>query len=285
MGKIRLSLTPWLNHSWQVPLYVSVRGLTTSPIPIGYESLEIEFDFIAHSLLLRTSRGEERSFPLQPESVADFYKRTFQLLRELDIDVAIHTTPNELANPIPFPEDTRHASFDADAAHRFWRVLLQADRVFKHFRTGFLGKASPIHFFWGSFDLAVTRYSGRPAPLHAGGIPGLPDAVTREAYSHEESSVGFWPGTDAFPQAAFYSYAYPEPPTFRDATVKPGEAAFDKSFGEFMLPYEAVRSSASPDDTLLEFLQSTYAAAADRGRWDRAALECSLGVPGQVRAV
>ena len=192
--------------------------------------------------------------------------------------------PNEIADPIPFPEDTRHASYDADAAHRFWRVLVQVDRVFKQFRSGFLGKASPIHFFWGSFDLAVTRFSGRAAPLHPGGVPGLPDEVTREAYSHEVSSAGFWPGSDAFPQAAFYSYAYPEPEGFRDCPIVEG-ARFENSLGEFILPYDAVRSAASPDDILLDFLSTTYAAAADCGNWDRSALDCPLGSPRRPRHV
>ena len=217
VGKVRLALSPWLNHGWQVPLYVTARGLGTSPIPVGNEILEIEFDFIAHRLHMRTSRGDERDLELQPQSVADFYARVIGLLNDLRIPVSINAMPNEVPDPIPFPEDRVHASYDAQAAHRFWRALVQADRVFKLFRSGFLGKSSPVHFFWGSFDLAVTRFSGRPAPLHPGGVPGLPDDVTREAYSHEVSSAGFWPGSEAFPQAAFYSYAYPEPPGFREA--------------------------------------------------------------------
>jgi hypothetical protein len=192
--------------------------------------------------------------------------------------------PNEVADPIRFSEDRVHASYDRDAAHRFWRVLVQVDRVFKLFRSGFLGKVSPVHFFWGSFDLAVTRFSGRPAPLHPGGVPGLPDPVTREAYSHEVSSAGFWPGSDAFPYPAFYSYAYPEPPGFRDAEVT-SAASFDRALGEFILPYDAVCRSADPDAMLLDFLITTYNAAADAGRWDRAALECAIGAPAQVRAV
>ena len=222
VGKVRLSLSPWLNHGWQVPLYVTARGLGTSPIPVGNEILEIEFDFIAHRLHMRTSRGDERDLELQPQSVADFYARVIGLLNDLRIPVSINTMPNEVPDPIPFPEDRVHASYDADVAHRFWRALVQADRVFKLFRSGFLGKSSPVHFFWGSFDLAVTRFSGRPAPLHPGGVPGLPDDVTREAYSHEVSSAGFWPGSEAFPRAAFYSYAYPEPPGFREAVRDAG---------------------------------------------------------------
>jgi hypothetical protein len=192
--------------------------------------------------------------------------------------------PNEIPNPVRFSEDRVHAAYDAAAAHRFWRVLVQADRVFKLFRSGFLGKASPVHFFWGSFDLAVTRFSGRPAPRHPGGVPGLPDAVTREAYSHEVSSAGFWPGNEAFPHAAFYAYAYPEPAGFRDRPVPPG-ASFDGTLGEFILPYDALRAAAAPDALLLDFLSSTYVAAADAGHWDRAALECALGAPARVRPV
>jgi Family of unknown function (DUF5996) len=282
VGKVRLTLTPWLNHGWQAPLYVTARGLGTSPIPIGTEIFEIEFDFVGHRLAVRTSRGAERSLPLRPQSVADFYHATIDLLDGVGIAVRIKETPNEVPNPIRFSEDRIHAAYDADAAQRFWRALVQADRVFKLFRTGFLGKASPVHFFWGSFDLAATRFSGRRAPLHPGGVPGLPDAVTREAYSHEVSSAGFWPGGEAFPRAAFYAYAYPEPAGFRDRAVTPG-AAFDTTLGEFILPYETVAQAPEPDALLLDFLSTTYAAAADTGRWDRAALECPLGVPGRVR--
>lgn len=284
VGKVRLALTPWLNHGWHVPLYVSARGLTTSPVPVGREILEIEFDFIAHRLLVRTSRGDERMLPLRPQSVAAFYADLFGLLGEMGIKVSINEMPNEVQNPIPFSGDHEHASYDADAAHRFWRVLMQTDRVFKLFRSGFLGKVSPVHFFWGSFDLAVTRFSGREAPLHPGGVPGLADAVTREAYSHEVSSAGFWPGSDAYPQAAFYSYAYPEPPGFRDAAIPVG-AEFDSTLGEFILRYDVLREAPDPDAMLLDFLTSTYAAAADGGRWDRAALECDFGAPARVRSV
>jgi hypothetical protein len=282
VGKIRLTLTPWLNHSWQVTLYVTARGLGTSPIPIGDEILEIDFDFIAHRLVARTSRGAEAILPLQPQSVAEFYRRIFDLLNGLGVSVAIDEMPSEMANAIRFSQDHAHASYDAAAAQRFWRALVQVDRVFKLFRSGFLGKASPIHFFWGSFDLAVTRFSGRTAPKHPGGVPGLPDAVACEAYSHEECSAGFWPGSDAFPQAAFYSYAYPEPAGYRDRSVARG-AHFDAKLGEFLLPYDTVRSAADPDALLLDFLSTTYAAAADTGGWDRPALECPIGVPGRVR--
>ena len=282
VGKVRLKLTPWLNHGWQVPLYVTARGLGTSPIPVGSEILEIEFDFVAHRLAARTSRGEERTLALEPRTVADFYRRVIDLLDGIGVAVAIDEMPSEVPNPIRFSQDRIHASYDAPAAHRFWRALVQVDRVFKLFRSGFLGKASPVHFFWGGFDLAVTRFSGRRAPPHPGGIPGLPDPITREAYSHEASSAGFWPGNEAFPQAAFYSYAYPEPAGFRDRTVPPG-AGFDAKLGEFILPYEAVRTAANPDVLLLDFLSATYAAAADTGGWDRAALECPMGVPARVR--
>jgi hypothetical protein len=284
VGKVRLQLTPWVNHSWQVPLYVTARGLGTSPIPFAEQLLEIEFDFLSQQLLLRTSAGAQRALALEPRSVADFYVRVLGLLHELGVLVSINDLPSELEHPVRFPEDHVHASYDAAAAQRFWRVLVASTRVFSHFRSGFLGKVSPVHFFWGSFDLAVTRFSGRRAPLHPGGVPGLPDAVAREAYSHEVSSAGFWPGNDAFPHAAFYSYAYPEPAGFRERPVTRG-AHYEAKLGEFVLPYEVVRASAAPEDALLEFLSMTYAAAAECGRWDRAALECSLGVPAQVRAV
>jgi hypothetical protein len=283
VGKVRLALTPWVNHSWQVPLYVTARGLGTSPIPAGHEILEIEFDFVAHQLVARVSTGDERSLPLEPQTVADFYRRVMAALRELGVAVSIDEMPNEFPDPIRFSQDVKHASYDAAAAHRFWRALVQTDRLFKLFRSAFLGKASPTHFFWGSFDLAVTRFSGRPAPLHPGGVPGLPDAVVREAYSHEVSSAGFWPGSDAYPQAAFYSYAYPEPKGFRDRNLVSG--GFDATLGEFILPYDAVRRASDPDATLLDFLEATYAAAAETGHWDRSALECDLGVPGRVRPI
>jgi hypothetical protein len=284
VGKVRLTLTPWLNHGWQVPLYVTACGLGTSPIPAGSEILEIEFDFISHRLVARTSRGGERELPLEPQPVADFYHRVIDLLDDIGVAIVIHEMPNEVPNPIRFSEDRTHAAYDPAAAHRFWLALVQADRVFKLFRTGFLGKGSPVHFFWGSFDLAVTRFSGRTAPRHPGGVPGLPDAVTREAYSHEVSSAGFWPGNEAFPQAAFYSYAYPEPTGFRDRPVTPG-AHFDKTLGEFILPYDTMRTAPEPDALLLDFLSTTYAAAAETGGWDRKSLECPIGIPGQVRRV
>jgi hypothetical protein len=284
VGKIRLSLTPWVNHSWQVPLYVTARGLGTSAIPIGSEILEIEFDFIAQQLLVRTSAGDERSFALEPQTVAAFYSRVVDLLTSVGVTVAINELPSELPNAIRFPQDELHKAYDPSATHRFWRALVQIDRVFKLFRSGFLGKVSPVHFFWGSFDLAVTRFSGRSAPPHPGGVPGLPDAVTREAYSHEVSSAGFWPGNDTFPQAAFYSYAYPQPAGFAERSVTTG-TEYNRTLGEFILPYDTVRNAADPEHTLLDFLSSTYAAAADSAKWDREGLECSMGAPGRVRPV
>jgi hypothetical protein len=282
VGKIRLSLAPWMNHSWQVPLYVTAQGLGTSPIYHGSDALEFEFDFLKSRLLVRSSVGQERALPLEPQSVAQFFTRLMQLLRELAIEVSISELPCELVNPIRFSQDRAHAAYDQDAARQFWRVLLQADRVLKLFRSGFIGKASPVHFFWGSFDLAVTRFSGRRAPLHPGGVPGLRDEVTREAYSHEVSSAGFWPGNEDFPQAAFYSYAYPEPAHYPEYALTP-PGRYDNSLREFILPYDAVRTASDPDAVLLDFLTDTYAAAADDAQWDRGALECPIGVPGRVR--
>ena len=285
VGKIRLARTPWLNHSWHVTLYVTARGLTTSPIPDGTRSFEIAFDFIEHVLRISTSDGARRQFPLAGQSVASFYAMTIATLAELGIHVTIDEIPNELPEPIKFSQDSVHASYDGDAVGRFFRILLNADRVFKQFRTGFLGKASPVHFFWGSFDLAVTRFSGRRAPRHPGGVPHLADAVACEAYSHEVSSAGFWPGSGAIDYPAFYSYAYPEPAGYRTTKVKPDAAFFHETLGEFVLPYDAVRSAADPDQALLDFLQSTYEAAANAAKWDRAALECPPGQPGVVREI
>jgi hypothetical protein len=285
VGKIRLTLSPWLNHSWHVTLYVTGRGLSTSPIPYAARNFEIEFDFIDHVLKISTSDGAVRQFALAGHSVATFYARIMADLTELGIHVTIDEMPNELPDPVRFSLDTAHASYDADAAGRFFRILVNADRVFKQFRTGFLGKASPVHFFWGGFDLAVTRFSGRRAPRHPGGVPSLPDAVACEAYSHEVSSAGFWPGSGAIDYPAFYSYAYPEPAGFRAAPVKPEAAFFSEAVGEFILPYDAVRTAENPDKTLLDFLQSTYEAAANAAKWDREALECDSGKPGVVRPV
>ncbi len=273
VGKIRLAQTPWVNHSWHTTLYVTSRGLTTSPIPYGSRTFQIDFDFIDHKLLIETSDGGVKTMALSSRPVADYYEELFNKLTELNLKVKIHTTPNELPAPIPFEKDYEHASYTADHANRFWRALVQADRVFKQFRARFIGKCSPVHFFWGSFDLAVTRFSGRRAPEHPGGVPHLPDWVTREAYSHEVSSCGFWPGSEQMPQPVFYSYAYPEPQGFSTAPVGPAGAGYSSEMREFIFPYDDVRNSASPDEALLEFLQSSYEAAADFGAWDRAELE------------
>jgi Family of unknown function (DUF5996) len=285
VGKIRLTRSPWLNHSWHVALYVTPRGLTTSPIPDGTRAFQIDFDFIDHALRISASNGAQRQFALAGQSVASFYAAAMAALKELGIAVTIDEMPNELPDPIRFSQDTVHASYDPDAVRRFLQILVNCDRVFKQFRTGFLGKASPVHFFWGSFDLAVTRFSGRRAPRHAGGVPNLPDAVAHEAYSHEVSSAGFWPGSGAVDYPAFYSYAYPEPAGFRTTKVKPDAAFFSEALGEFILPYDAVRMAAVPDQALLDFLQTTYEAAAISAKWDRDALECALGQPGVVRQI
>jgi hypothetical protein len=285
VGKIRYARSPWLNHSWHVALYVTARGLTTSPIPDGMRTFQIDFDFIDHVLWISSSDGAQRQFALSGQSVASFYESVMAALAELDIHVEIDQMPNELPDPIRFSQDTRHASYDPDAVQRFFRILVNADRVFKQFRTGFLGKASPVHFFWGSFDLTVTRFSGRGAPRHPGGVPNLPDAVACEAYSHEESSAGFWPGSGAIDYPAFYSYAYPESAGYRATKVRPDAAFFSEALGEFILPYDAVRTADDPEKALLEFLQSSYEAAANAGKWDREALECAPGQPRVVRQI
>ncbi len=285
VGKIRLSKTPWVNHGWHVPLYVSPRGLTTSSIPSGSLIFEISFDFIAGALNIVVSDGSLRALPLRSQSVASFHQSVLRALQELGIEAEISDRPCEIAGAIPFRQDQVSRDYDAGAALRFWRALVQIDRVFKLFRTGFLGKSSPVHFFWGSFDLAVTRFSGRPAPLFEGKVPGLAINVMREAYSHEVSSAGFWPGGNGIDYAAFYSYAYPANEAFRHASVRPAEAFFSKALGEFLLPYEAVRRAADPGAALLEFLQSTYEAAAVSANWDRAGLECAVGQRGVPRAV
>jgi len=273
VGKIRLVLSPWTNHSWHVTLYVTSRGLTTSPIPYGSYTFEILFDFIDHQLLIDKSDGARRTIPLKPQSVAEFYRTVMKTLSDLELPVTINTTPNEIENPIPFDQDEEHRSYDREYANRFWHVLVQSDRVFKEFRSRFCGKCSPVHFFWGSFDLAVTRFSGRPAPPHPGGVPHLPDEITREAYSQEVSSLGFWPGNAAAPTPLFYSYAYPEPPGFAQAKIRPDAAFYEAKLREFILPYDAVRSAEKPDEVLLEFAQSAYDAASKLGKWDRDALE------------
>jgi len=284
VGKVRLTLTPWLNHSWHVALYVTARGLTTSPIPWRGGGFQIDLDFIDHVLWVRTSDGHFRQLVLKPVSVAEFYEDMMIALRELGINVQITTTPCEIADCIPFDQDTVHAAYDPEYANRFWRVLLSTSDVFAQFRTGFLGKASPVHFFWGSFDLAVTRFSGRPAPRHPGGVPHLPNSVAQEAYSHEVSSAGFWPGGGGpIDYAAFYSYAYPAPEGFGLARVVPKTAFFSKELGEFLLPYDAVRTARDSEAVLMEFLQSTYVAAADLAKWERKALDCAPGEKGKVR--
>ena len=278
IGKVRLALAPMANHWWQVPLYVTARGLTTSPMPWRGIAVQIDFDFIDHRLVIATSTGRQSLLALEPRSTADFYRAVMSQLAALGIDVAIWTMPVEIPDAIPFDQDRIHGAYDPDCVHRFWQILVHADRVLKEFRGRFLGKASPVHFFWGSFDLAVTRFSGRTAPPHPGIAPNLANWVMREAYSHEVSSCGFWPGGGAMDNGAgyeplFYSYAYPSPPGFAAAPVAPEPAHWSEALGEFLLPYEAVRRSASPDAMLLEFLESSYATAADLGHWDRAALE------------
>ncbi|RYE04043.1 MAG: hypothetical protein EOP61_02175 [Sphingomonadales bacterium] len=279
VGKIRLALTPWLNHGWHVPLYVTPRGFATSAIPWQGDSFEILIDLHDDWLFITRATGAQSSVLLRAGTIADFHAKLMAALAELGITVKISTLPNEMPDPVRFPEDRLQRPWDSAAVRDFHTALVQVDRIFKAFRTGFVGKASPVHFFWGSFDLAVTRFSGRIAPPHPGGVPGLPDAVTREAYSHEVSSAGFWPGSDAYPHAAFYSYAYPSPDGFADAPVRPDAARFDATLGEFLLDYDAVRTAPDPEAALMAFLQSTYEAAASLGDWDREALECATGVP------
>jgi hypothetical protein len=273
VGKTRLALAPMMNHWWQVTLYLTARGLTTSPMPDGLRAVEIELDFLDHVLQARTSDGAVGAMRLTPRSVADFHREYLSLLRSLDVHAKIWPVPMEMPDALPFPEDVVHASYDADAAGRCFRALAQADRVLKEFRGRFLGKCSPVHFWWGGFDLSCTRFSGRRAPPHPGGIPHLPDRVTREAYSHECISAGWWPGGGPLREPAFYAYAYAEPAGLSDAAIRPREAYYHRELREFILPYEAVREVARPDEMLLDFLQSTYEAAADRLGWDREALE------------
>jgi hypothetical protein len=284
IGKVRLAQSPWLNHSWHVPLYVSARGLTTSLIPHEGGAFDLELDFLAGLLRLRTEAGREGEAPLAAGPIAGFYSDVMDMLEKAGVPVAIDPMPSEMPDAVRFDQDTADRPYDPAAALAFWRALVRVDEAFKLFRTGFLGKSSPVHFFWGSFDLAVTRFSGRRAPPHPGGVPHLPDAVAREAYSHEVSSAGFWPGGDGT-APSFYSSAYPEPEGFRSAAVRPQAAAFDAALGEFLLPYEAVRTAPDPQAALLDFLASTYEAAADAAGWDRAALECGLGRPGVPRPV
>ena len=268
VGKVRLRLTPVVNHWWNIPLYVTARGLTTSRIPYGERAFELCFDFIGHQLVLETTDGLLKVLPLEPRSVAEFYQAFMELLRSAEIEVKVWRMPVEIPDPIAFDKDRMHASYDRASVEKFWRILLSVDTVLNQFRAKFIGKSSPVHFFWGSFDLAVTRFSGRRAPER----PGV-DAMTREAYSHEVSSVGFWPGGGDVQGAAFYSYAAPEPQGFKNARVTPGAAFYDLQLGEFLLMYDDVRNAKSPTTSLLEFCQSTYEAAATLGNWDRGALE------------
>lgn len=280
VGKVRLMMTPWTNHSWHVPLYVSARGLSTGLIAAGARAFEIEFDLIGDVLIVRDTGGRECRVPLVAQSVADFYAATMLALSDLDLPVEINTTPCEIPDAIPFPADDRVRAYDGDTARAYWRALVQVHRILQQFRSRFLGKCSPIHLFWGSFDLAVTRFSGRKAPRHPGGAPHMPDAVAREAYSQEVSSAGFWPGGGTVDGPAFYSYAYPAPAGFANAPIQPAAAHFDPALGEFLLAYDAVATAADPDAALLSFLQTTYEAAADLAAWDRDNLEGPSGPLG-----
>lgn len=285
VGKFRLLQTPWINHSWQATFYVNASGLTTSLIPGDARAYEVIFDFKEHALRIICTDGQYASFPLAAMSVASFHEQFLAALDSIGAPSDIHHAPNEVPDPVPFRRQTEAGAYDRDAVGDFWKALVFVDGVFKHFRTGFLGKVSPVHLFWGSFDLAVTRFSGRAAPLHPGGFPALPDAITREAYSHEVSSAGFWPGGGGVDEAAFYAYAYPAPDGFSKAAVAPDAAYYLDALGEFVLPYAAVRDSDDPAATLMAFLQSTYDAAADLGAWDRAALDCPRGAPRTPRPV
>jgi hypothetical protein len=275
IGKVRLAHAPLVNHWWQSTLYVSPRGLTTSTIPDGAGAFDMELDFLDHRLVVRSSTGEVRTVALEPKPVAEFHAETLDALAQLGHPTTIQATPNEVDPAIPFAEDHEHASYDAEAVQLFWRQLVQASRVLGEFRSRFVGKVSPVHLFWGSFDLAVTRFSGRSAPAHPGGVPNLPDDVAREAYSHEVTSLGFWPGNRQSPTPIFYGYAYPTPDGYRDVRVPPAAASWLADLGEFALPYEVVRAAADPDATLLAFAEATHAAAADLAGWDRAVLESS----------
>lgn len=285
IGKYRLARAPWVNHSWHATLYVNGRGLTTSLVPDGSGGVEIALDLLDHVVIGSSTDGKTARFDLGPMSVSDFHAQFVDLLRQIGATADFHGRPNEIPDPIPFIDDHAARPYDAEAVTRFFRASVSIDRVFNRFRTSFLGKVSPVHLFWGSFDLAVTRFSGRSAPLHPAGVPGLPDDVCREAYSHEVSSAGFWPGGNGIDFPAFYSYAYPAPPGFPDAAVKPEAAYFDMRLGEFLLPYDAVRNAADPDAALMAFLESTYLAAADLGEWDRNLLECAIGIPRRPRSL
>lgn len=287
VGKIRLVQTPWLNHSWHVVLYVTSRGLTTSTIPYGSRAFQIDFDFIDHVLRISASGGGRKEIGLYPRSVADFYAEVMRALAGLGLAIRINELPNEIPDAIPFSQDRVHAAYERDYAERFWRILVQVERVLFRFRTAFIGKCSPVHFFWGSFDLAVTRFSGRKAPpfVPSGAVPNMPGAVELDAYSDEVSSAGFWPGGQGVDYPAFYSYASPAPEGFSTAAILPADAFWNKDLSQFNLPYDAVRTAKDPEATLMEFLASTYEAAANLGRWDRAALECPMGVPERPRPV
>jgi len=284
VGKIRLARMPWLNHTWQVTLYPTATGLTTGRMPYDDEAFEIDLDFVTHELNVRTSRGDRGTIQLVPMSVAQFYASLMDALTSLRMPVSIYRRPCEVESPLLFDEDDVHRSYDAEFATRCWRILCSSAEVLGHFRSRYYGKASPVHFFWGSFDLAVTRFSGRTAPPHPGGVPNLPDRVTRDAYSHEVSSAGFWPGSAIAPYPLFYSYAYPEPKGFAGAHVEPSSAGYDTTLHEFILPYEEMRRSDNPEQALLSFLQSTYAAAADLAKWDRRSLEVPQETLGAVNA-
>ncbi len=276
VGKIRLKQMPWLNHSWHVTLYVSGNGLTTGSIPYENGVFQIDFDFIHHVLYITTSAGGVARVELYPRSVASFYRELFDKLESVEIDAYIYAAPNEIDPAIPFAKDEMHHSYDAERMHDFYLALVNIHNVFTRFRARFTGKCSPVHFFWGAFDIAVTRFSGRPAPLHPGGAPNMPVVVMQEAYSHEVSSCGFWPGSEQFPHPVFYAYCYPTPPEFSHQSVKPNEAFFSGEMGEFMLLYEVIQRSDNPEDILMQFLHSTYEAAANTGHWDRKALECDF---------
>lgn len=276
VGKIRLSKTPWTNHSWHVALYVSAKGLTTGTIPYKDGVFQIEFDFIYHKLLITSSWNENASFDLCPQTVATFYHELLQKLELISIRVSIYAAPNEVEPAIPFEEDKTHHAYNKEQMNRLWLAMVQTEKVFFSFRTGFIGKCSPVHFFWGGFDLAVTRFSGRKAPLYQSAQPNMPQKVMQEAYSHEVSSCGFWPGSKSFPQPAFYAYCYPTPAAFGQQKVAPDEAFYSKEMGEFILPYQVVRASTEPEAMLMRFLNTTYKAAANTGNWDREALECDL---------
>ena len=285
VGKYRLARTPWVNHSWHATLYVNGRGLTTGLVPDGPGGMEVAFDLIDHAVVGYATDGRSGHFALGPTTVAGFHTRFVELLAWLGATPWLDGRPNEVPDPVPFAEDRTERPYDADAVQRFFGALVAVDGVLKRFRTGYLGKVSPVHFFWGSFDLAVTRFSGAAAPLHPGGIPALPDEVTREAYSHELSSAGFWPGGGMIEYPAFYSYAYPAPEGFAEARVEPEDARFNRDLGEFLLPYDAARRAVDPEATLMAFLESTYRAAADRGGWERGCLECALGEPRRPRSL